>query len=332
MKRLLVLSITALALVALIGASAFAAANKVTGVSVGSQSGTATQGVAGTVDFLVSLTCSAGSSAGASTVSVNNLPTGASVSWITGTYTVSGASVTLPISSASGNVTLRISTGTASQGTYNTLTVTATSSPNVTSGAFTYTVDAPLPVQLVSFNAAPLANGAQLEWSTATEVGSASFEVERRSLNGGSWMTVGSVAAAGTSFSPKDYVYVDESVSPGSYAYRLKQIDRDGSFSYFGAAEVSVGLAPQEFALVQNYPNPFNPSTTISFSVPENGRATLKVLNILGQEVATLFDRAAEAGVQQRATFDASNLPSGMYFARLEFGKQASVKRMLLVK
>ena len=56
------------------------------------------------------------------------------------------------------------------------------------------------------------------------------------------------------------------------------------------------------------------------------------MLNILGQEVATLFDRAAEAGVQQRATFDASNLPSGMYFARLEFGKQASVKRMLLVK
>ena len=75
------------------------------------------------------------------------------------------------------------------------------------------------------------------------------------------------------------------------------------------------------FELDQNYPNPFNPTTTINYSVPKTGNMTLKVYNLLGQEVATLF-----AGVQQSgnhtAVFDGSKLASGVYFYRLEAGKQ----------
>jgi hypothetical protein len=191
-----------------------------------------------------------------------------------------------------------------------------------------------LPVTMVSFNAAAIPNGAEIRWSTATEVNSASFEVERRLVNvsGGSWMTVGSVAAAGNSSSPRDYSYTDNVSVSGTYAYRLKQIDNGGASSYFGSAEVSIGAVAREFALNSNYPNPFNPTTQISFTVPENGRAVLRVFNVIGQEVATLLDRVVEAGFEQRATFNAAGMPSGLYFARLEFGNQAQMKRMMLVK
>ena len=89
---------------------------------------------------------------------------------------------------------------------------------------------------------------------------------------------------------------------------------------------------PTVFALSQNYPNPFNPSTVIQFTVPSNGRAVLKVFNILGQEVATLFDGVATAGEYHQETFDASRLASGIYFSQLEFDGKMQMKKMLLLK
>jgi choice-of-anchor A domain-containing protein/uncharacterized repeat protein (TIGR01451 family)/TQXA domain-containing protein len=88
---------------------------------------------------------------------------------------------------------------------------------------------------------------------------------------------------------------------------------------------------PTDFELNQNYPNPFNPVTTIRFGVPESGNYTLKVYNILGQEVATLFDDFMSAGYQ-KITFNASSLASGMYIYRLT-GKNVNItKKMVLVK
>ena len=89
---------------------------------------------------------------------------------------------------------------------------------------------------------------------------------------------------------------------------------------------------PSAFALYQNYPNPFNPATTIEFTVPNNGVATLEVFNLIGQEVATLFNRIAEAGTVNRIQFNAKDLPSGMYFGRLQFGGQQIISKMMLMK
>jgi hypothetical protein len=101
---------------------------------------------------------------------------------------------------------------------------------------------------------------------------------------------------------------------------------------YYSAAEVEVGLGPKELALEPNYPNPFNPSTNITFTVPVDGRAALKVYNMLGQEVAVLFDEEAVAGRVYQKTFDASSLPTGVYVSRLEFGGQSVMRKMLFVK
>ena len=117
----------------------------------------------------------------------------------------------------------------------------------------------------------------------------------------------------------------------GTYSYRLKQIDHNGAFVYSQTVQVIIAV-PKVLALSQNFPEPFNPSTTIQFTVPSDGKVTLKVYNAIGQEVATLFNDEAAAGVIHQVQFNGSNLASGIYFSRLEFGGNMQVRKMLLLK
>jgi len=88
---------------------------------------------------------------------------------------------------------------------------------------------------------------------------------------------------------------------------------------------------PTEFALSQNYPNPFNPTTSIEFSLPRSGHVSLEVFNVLGQLVSTPWDGQAPAGTH-RVEFDASAMPSGIYFYRLTHDGGAMTRKMVLVK
>jgi pectinesterase len=98
---------------------------------------------------------------------------------------------------------------------------------------------------------------------------------------------------------------------------------------------VAIGSAietPAQFTLSQNYPNPFNPTTAIEFTVRNNGRATLRVYNIVGQPVAELFNGEAEAGKLYLEKFDASRFASGIYFSVLQMGSRRLVHKMSLLK
>ncbi len=86
-----------------------------------------------------------------------------------------------------------------------------------------------------------------------------------------------------------------------------------------------------KYELAQNYPNPFNPTTTIQFTIPKAGMVSLKVYNILGEEVATLINKEMNAG-NQKINFDASYLSSGLYFYRISAGDFVGVKKMMLLK
>jgi hypothetical protein len=85
------------------------------------------------------------------------------------------------------------------------------------------------------------------------------------------------------------------------------------------------------FSLAQNYPNPFNPSTMINYSIKETGLVTLKIYDVLGNEVASLVNDVKQAG-QYEVKFEASNLPSGTYFYKLVQGKNSEIKKLLLLK
>ncbi len=91
------------------------------------------------------------------------------------------------------------------------------------------------------------------------------------------------------------------------------------------------GTTPVAYALEQNYPNPFNPATTIQYLLPSAGLTTIRVYNLIGQEIATLFNGQQAAG-RHTVRFNASSLPSGVYFYRVESGSFRAVKKMMLVK
>jgi hypothetical protein len=91
------------------------------------------------------------------------------------------------------------------------------------------------------------------------------------------------------------------------------------------------GLLPDSYSLEQNYPNPFNPTTNIRFSVPEAGLVTVKVFNVLGQEVATLVNELKNSGTYN-VDFNAASLTSGVYFYSINTPNFNSTKKMILMK
>jgi hypothetical protein len=88
---------------------------------------------------------------------------------------------------------------------------------------------------------------------------------------------------------------------------------------------------PTSFSLEQNYPNPFNPTTTIQYSLPFSEKVSLKIFNLLGEEVKTLTDEYQDAG-KHSVQFNANNLASGIYFYRLQAGSFIETKKMILIK
>jgi len=114
--------------------------------------------------------------------------------------------------------------------------------------------------------------------------------------------------------------------------------DSDGNTSEFSSidtvvTEISeiINHLPESYALYQNYPNPFNPSTNIKYSVPETGVVKLAIYNTLGEEVSVLVDGMEEAGFYE-ISFNASSLPSGVYFYRLQANDFTQIKKMILLK
>ncbi len=204
----------------------------------------------------------------------------------------------------------------------------------------TSTLDAPLPVELVRFVVAVKGSATELTWQTATEKNNYGFQVQRQRVGEQSFTDVsaGFIGGHGTTNVPQIYTFTDQNAGAVSWSYRLKQIDLDGAIHYYTPTgsnsttmEVQPIEKPKEFNLAQNYPNPFNPTTRIQYSLPENTHVLLEVFNILGQRIAILIDGSQPAGYYDR-TFDASGLPSGIYFYRLTTPSASFLKKMTLLK
>src|SRR5690606_3493773 len=116
----------------------------------------------------------------------------------------------------------------------------------------------------------------------ATETNNSGFHVERQIKGSNEWTNVSFVNGKGTTTEVNSYNFVDKGLSVGTYSYRLKQVDFDGTFEYSPVIEVEVN-APDQYTLYQNYPNPFNPTTTIEYSLPEKADVTISIYNALGE-------------------------------------------------
>jgi hypothetical protein len=190
-----------------------------------------------------------------------------------------------------------------------------------------------VPVELVSFNGEHNNGQIRLNWITATEVNNSGFEILRSSKNINEWVSLSFVPGNGTTTEFQSYSFTDESISPGVYNYRLKQIDFNGQFEYSDIIAVEVNTL-REFKLEQNYPNPFNPSTNIGFTIAEREFVTLNVYDILGREVISLVNEELPAGEYQ-IEFGSNlihQIPSGVYVYNLKVGIFSESKRMILIK
>ncbi|MCX6175417.1 MAG: T9SS type A sorting domain-containing protein [Ignavibacteriales bacterium] len=143
--------------------------------------------------------------------------------------------------------------------------------------------------------------------------------------------TIATVAVVGSSLAVTP-------VAIGDAVITVKASDAANNDFFAYSFAVNVGLTdvegeaiPTEFALYQNFPNPFNPTTNIKFALPKESSVTLKIYNVLGQEVETLVNKVMNAGYHT-VDFNATKLSSGMYIYRIQAGDFVQVKKMLLMK
>ncbi len=194
-------------------------------------------------------------------------------------------------------------------------------------------INSVIPVLGPELYAAVQGNSVTLEWTTITEKNNRGFEVERASFAtspSGPYIKIGFVDGKGTSTIIQHYSFRDNDLKNGIYRYRLKQVDFDGNFTYLPELEVIVDVIPNKFQLNQNYPNPFNPSTKISWQSPVGSWHTIKVYDVLGNEITTLIDEYKPAG-RYEAEFNTSSLSSGVYFYQLKAGGFVTTKKMNLL-
>ena len=213
----------------------------------------------------------------------------------------------LPISDLAGNI--RISEGIIDMGSYE--------------------IQGVIPVDLVSFNFTAKGNSVNLSWLTISEKNNKGFEIQR-SYNGYDYESIDFINGKGTTTEVNYYSYIDAGLNCGTYNYRLKQIDLDGTFKFSNTLNIEIET-PDAYLLLQNYPNPFNPNTVISWQSPLGSHQTIKVFDVLGNEIATLVDEYKPAGSYE-VEFDGNRLASGIYFYQLRAGEYTSVKKMILIK
>lgn len=202
----------------------------------------------------------------------------------------------------------------------------------LTQTGFTMIGTGVLPVELTSFTAYRKTDAVTLRWNTATELDNYGFFVERAAEDG-SWTEIAFVPGAGSSNAPRSYDYRDRAFprDAARIAYRLRQVDRDGSFEYSPVVMVRA-TAASPFGITDAYPNPFNPSTTVSFTVATDGPVRLELMDVTGRSVLTVIDgEQLSAGTHAR-TLNAGPLPGGRYFLRLSGTAAQSIHPVMLVK
>jgi len=191
---------------------------------------------------------------------------------------------------------------------------------------------APLPVELTSFDVRADAQDAVLTWSTASETNNAGFRIERKATDASTWTDAGAfVNGAGTTSEAQSYSYRLSSLDPGTYSFRLRQVDLDGAEAPTVDRQLTIQMT-EAFSLSDVNPNPLVGRAEMSLSVRDEGPVRVSVYNVLGQEVRVLLDETMTAQSTKRMTLDASDLASGFYFIRATGSSFQTTRKIAVVR
>ena len=193
----------------------------------------------------------------------------------------------------------------------------------------------PVPVELASFAAHVLGDSVVLTWATASETRNVGFGVERAQGDRKPFEEIGFVHGAGTTAETHEYTFADHPPAPGTYRYRLRQVDTDGTVHYSSVLRVTV--APTDFQLLTAFPTPFNAQTRVRFRTLTPGRVQLRIFDTAGRLVWQTEQHVAEPGYHDFVWAGRNSagqlLPSGVYFVRfLSPGGTTAITKVVLVR
>jgi len=187
-----------------------------------------------------------------------------------------------------------------------------------------------LPVELAAFDGAVDGRDVLLTWQTASETNNAGFAVQmQRPEPGDPWKPLGFVEGAGTTTEAQSYRYRVPNLAAGTYAFRLQQVDVDGSTELSPVVTVAVGV-PKAFALHGAYPNPARATATIPFDVPRMAHVRMAVYDVLGRRAALVVDAEYAPG-RHTAQLNTGRLSGGVYFYRIRMGDFQATRKLVVV-
>ncbi|MEM6783532.1 MAG: T9SS type A sorting domain-containing protein [Bacteroidota bacterium] len=185
-----------------------------------------------------------------------------------------------------------------------------------------------LPVELTSFRATSIGEAVQLDWATSSETVNAGFYIEMvdPASGTGTYATAGFMRGAGTTAEAQRYSFRLDGLPPGTYQFRLRQVDFDGTFEYSPEVEARVSL--DETFRVAAFPNPFSDTAEIEVAVAQGQAVRVEVFDVLGRRVATLYDGTLSSNAVGRARLDGSALPPGLYLVRIQGERFEELRRL----
>ena len=180
-------------------------------------------------------------------------------------------------------------------------------------------VNTPLPITLISFNAFPENGEVKLEWSTASETDNAFFTIQK-STDGRAWTTIQKVLGAGTSSNVENYTAYDQTPFPGISFYRLMQTDIDGKQTFSPIISINLGNKNEEISV---FPNPA--SSLVNISLPSSASYEISLLNISGQLIYN-----TKITTSNNLVLNVSGYKAGVYFVRVIHDGITETKKLII--
>lgn len=210
--------------------------------------------------------------------------------------------------------------------------------------------DTPLPIELVSWQAVPGNGQVTLKWQTASEVNNAGFEITRSTDPSKNFISIASyknrdqagLVSKGNRGGSYEFIDLNKVYNGVTYYYRLSDVAYDGTRKDHAVIQVvptagssggSTPIAkPVEFGMSAVYPNPFNPSGGFTYDVPEEGLVTIRVFNLIGQEMGVLMNEVKQKGTGYSQRIEMGNLSTGTYLVSVEFNGTRLMKKFTILK